>query len=148
MLGANWLRRRGTRRVFTSAFGPSLRLRLPRDARANAHAHADTDAHAHACAYVAADACADAHARADVAVDACANAHAFTLANARADERRAGRGAVGCVSTLEHPLVPPSTIEYPVYYLEYSTLITVAPSSARVLENPRGRLSAMECTMY
>jgi hypothetical protein len=53
------------------------------------------------------DALADAPA--DTAVDARADAHAC------AHDRRAGRCAVGCVSTLEHPEVPLSTIEYPVY---------------------------------
>ncbi len=51
------------------------------------------------------DALADAPA--DTAVDAPADAHACTLADARADDRRAGRCAVGCVSTLEYPVVSP-----------------------------------------
>jgi hypothetical protein len=41
--------------------------------------------------------------RSDALADARADAHAFACANAHADDRRAGRGAVGCARLLEYP---------------------------------------------
>jgi hypothetical protein len=61
--------------------GPSLRMRLPRDARADA--------------------------RADTAVDARADAHAVALANGHAHHRRASRCSVGCVLPLVRLCIPP-----------------------------------------
>ncbi len=92
-LPQKFVRACGCAHIGLSSRGPSLSVRLRSDAPADALADARAD--------TAADA------RADTAADARADACAFALADARADDRRAGRCAVGCASTLEYPVVSP-----------------------------------------